>query len=372
MKMKFIRLLEQELSNKNLQYHDFIKLLKDPKVLEKLDTIFSDKESISILELTSMSSNENVIELFEDYLLQKGIPVVERKAYVTGRKTNETDSMSLFFREISKYDLLTKEEEQDLFFKYNNLPDGEEKDSIRGKIINSNLRLVAHIANKQKYKASGLDLGELVQEGCLGLMKSVDKFDYTLGYKFSTYATWWIRQAIDRAVKDKARVVRIPVHAGEQLNKIHQIIHQYYAETGEHLSLDSETIEAIAKEVNTTPDNVLLLLNQDRIYSLDKPIYTDEDSDRTALDYVSDGRSGEDEVLQDINRREIREFFENSGLSDREKDIIRLRYGFDTYTPMTLDAIAKEYGVTRERIRQIQNKAEKKLKARALKKNLLP
>ena len=260
----------------------------------------------------------------------------------------DMDSFKLYLKEIGRYDLLTSEEEVALAKRI------QEGDVFaRNKLAESNLRLV--ISYAKKYVGRGLSLHDLVQEGNLGLMKAVEKFDYTKGYRFSTYATWWIKQAITRAIADNGRTIRIPVHMVEQLNKINRAERTLVQELG-----TEPTLEQLAKYLGMTVDHLISIRQQTaEPVSLDMPVGEEDDS--TIQDFCTDdSKTPEDEITQ----MALRDQLENamSCLVPRERDIIRMRFGLDDGVPKTLEQVGLEFGVTRERIRQLESKALKKLR----------
>lgn len=262
------------------------------------------------------------------------------------------DSVRLYLREIGKIPLLTPEEEADLAQR---IVKGDKK--AKDKMVESNMRLVVSIA--KRYGGRGLDFLDLIQEGNTGLLRAVEKFDPDKGFKFSTYATWWVRQAITRAIADQARTIRIPVHMVETINKVLRTTRKLTAELNRE-----PTNEEIAKALDMEPEKIdyVMRIKQD-IASLDASIGREGDDEDSVLgDFVEDEErdSPEDSAANQILKEQLSEII--ATLTDREQKIIRLRFGIGGGRPHTLEEVGAEFDVTRERIRQIEAKALSKLR----------
>lgn len=262
------------------------------------------------------------------------------------------DSVRLYLREIGKIPLLTPEEEADLAQR---IVKGDKK--AKDKMVESNMRLVVSIA--KRYGGRGLDFLDLIQEGNTGLLRAVDKFDPAKGFKFSTYATWWVRQAITRAIADQARTIRIPVHMVETINKVLRTTRKLTTELNRE-----PTNEEIAAELHMDVDKIdyVMRIKQD-IASLDASVGKEGDDEDSVLgDFVEDEErdSPEDSAANQILKEQLSEII--ATLSDREQKIIRLRFGIGGGRPHTLEEVGNEFDVTRERIRQIEAKALSKLR----------
>ena len=262
------------------------------------------------------------------------------------------DSVRLYLREIGKIPLLTPEEEMELAKR---IVKGDKK--AKDKMVESNMRLVVSIA--KRYGGRGLDFLDLIQEGNTGLLRAVEKFDPDKGFKFSTYATWWVRQAITRAIADQARTIRIPVHMVETINKVLRTTRKLTSELNRE-----PTNEEIAKELDMEPEKIdyVMRIKQD-IASLDASIGREGDDEDSVLgDFVEDEErdSPEDSAANQILKEQLSEII--STLSSREQKIIRLRFGIGGGKPHTLEEVGNEFRVTRERIRQIEAKALSKLR----------
>lgn len=368
MNTKVFWLIGDSVSDEVVSFEKQMKIINNPEIRQELDKLFKDRKSVSISELKNMTSNTHILEVLEAYLSDVGIEVVYHNSYINKNKSGEIDIISQYFSELEKISLLTAEDEKYLFGKLNNAESDEERKYFKDRISEANLRLVIKEANR--YCNVGLDFLDLIQEGNLGLLKAIDKFDVTRGYKFSTYATWWIRQSITRAIADKGRTIRIPVHAHETLYKINKAMEQYYHDTGEKMILDNETLDMLANRFRTTPETIDRLIKVQSIVSLDQPVANGTSDHGVDLlgDFVADETAClEDEVMDNATDRETRQCLEDGPLSDKEKMVLKLRYGIGTNNPMTLQEVANIIGVTRERVRQIQAKGLSKLEKRARK-----
>jgi RNA polymerase primary sigma factor len=274
------------------------------------------------------------------------------KGQIDLRPDMTTDSLQLFLKDIGKVRLLTAQEEVELAKRI------ERGDlDAKQKMVESNLRLVVSIA--KNYRNQGLPFLDLIQEGTLGLVRAAEKFDYRKGFKFSTYATWWIRQAIARALADKARTIRIPVHVVEKLNKIGRAERKLVTELGRE-----PTAEEIAAVTGIDPEEVGAIKRSAQApISLEKPVGEEEESEFGQ--FIADERaeSPYDRAVDNLTKEALREALEN--LSYRERRVLELRYGLGGEHPRTLDEVGRTFNVTRERIRQIENQSLKKLQSLA-------
>ena len=262
------------------------------------------------------------------------------------------DSVRLYLREIGKIPLLNSEEELKLAYE---VVAGDKK--AKDKMAEANMRLVVSIA--KRYSGRGLDFLDLIQEGNTGLLRAVEKFDPDKGFKFSTYATWWIRQAITRAIADQARTIRIPVHMVETINKLLRTQRRMTQELNRE-----PTIEELDKELEMEPEKVeyVIKIKQD-IQSLDAGVgRDDDDADSVLQDFIEDEESAtpEESASSQLLKEQVQSVL--STLSDREQKIVRMRFGLDNGKSHTLEEVGQEFAVTRERIRQIEAKALAKLR----------
>ena len=361
------------------------KLIKQEKTLEMRDRYVADlvesaKKTNNVITTAEVSDyladlklTVEDIEASSDMLEKEGITIVNSRDEIPDYDEDDDDGVVLneeggidvdktvpknvptddpvrmYLKEIGKVSLLTAEEERELAIRMQN---GDEE--AKNKLCESNLRLVVSIA--KRYLNRGLTFLDLIQEGNLGLIKAVDKFDYTKGFKFSTYATWWIRQAITRSIADQARTIRIPVHMVETINKLIRIQRQLLQEYGRE-----PTAEEIAKEMGITVEKVreIKKISQDPV-SLETPIGEEEDSHLGDFIPDDDVQAPVDAAAYTMLKEQLMEVLDT--LSEREKKVLMLRFGLEDGRPRTLEEVGKEFNVTRERIRQIEAKALRKLR----------
>jgi RNA polymerase primary sigma factor len=316
------------------------------------------------LDETDVEDLHGLFEHFEIELVEEIDPAtaanlsIERALDERGRRTPKialdlkpdmtTDSLQLFLKDIGKVRLLTAPEEVDLAKRiWRGDMDAKQK------MVESNLRLVVSIA--KNYRNQGLPFLDLIQEGTIGLVRAAEKFDYRKGFKFSTYATWWIRQAIARALADKARTIRIPVHIVEKLNKIGRAERKLVTGLGRE-----PTLEEIAEVTGIDPDAVDAIKRSAQApISLEKPVGNDEESEFGQFIADEQAESPYERAVEILTKEALRDALEN--LSYRERRVLELRYGLDGERPRTLDEVGRTFNVTRERIRQIESGSLKKL-----------
>jgi RNA polymerase primary sigma factor len=276
----------------------------------------------------------------------------EQREAVKETREVTTDSLQLFLKDIGKVDLLTAAQEVELAKR---IERGEHR--AKQEMVEANLRLVVSIA--KKYRNQGLPFLDLIQEGTIGLVRAAEKFDHRKGFKFSTYATWWIRQAVARALADKARTIRMPVHIVEKLNKIVRSERKLRAELGREPS----SVE-IARDVELTPEEVEQIRRSSQApVSLETPVGDEEESEFGH--FLTDESEPLPEEVAEVELRKATLGRVLQTLSARERRVLELRYGLNGEHPRTLDEVGKTFNVTRERIRQIENQSLKKLRALA-------
>lgn len=316
----------------------FPEIEKDVEFLETMYDRFSIA-GIDVLQSGGMLGEDPSIEVIA-------------KKNTFKRSDSGYDSIQMYLREIGQYPLLNAHEERVLAKR---IDDGDEE--ARNLLARANLRLVVSIAKKYVGRSPDLTLLDLIQEGNLGLFKAVDKFDFTKGFKFSTYATWWIRQAITRALADQSRTIRIPVHMVETMAKYKQVSRRLAQDLGR-----DPMPEEIATEMDVEVEKIYQIekISQDTI-SLELPVGDDDDRSRLS-DFISDDKitSPDQEVSHSILTDQITEILET--LSDKERKILEMRHGLLDGTYHTLEEVGREFGVTRERIRQIEAKALEKIR----------
>ncbi|MEH7086966.1 RNA polymerase sigma factor RpoD [Neobacillus drentensis] len=259
------------------------------------------------------------------------------------------DPVRMYLKEIGRVDLLSADEEKKLALR---IEQGDEE--AKRRLAEANLRLVVSIA--KRYVGRGMLFLDLIQEGNMGLIKAVEKFDYQKGFKFSTYATWWIRQAITRAIADQARTIRIPVHMVETINKLIRVQRQLLQDLGRE-----PTPEEIGEDMDLTPDKVreILKIAQEPV-SLETPIGEEDDSHLGDFIEDQDATSPSEHAAYELLKEQLEDVLDT--LTDREENVLRLRFGLDDGRTRTLEEVGKVFGVTRERIRQIEAKALRKLR----------
>jgi len=309
---------------------------------EEMDEFFDllDEEGIEVIDDEHEPTEEMIGEDKEDF-------DVDDLSVPPGVKIN--DPVRMYLKEIGRVDLLTPEEEIELAKR---IEQGDEE--AKKRLAEANLRLVVSIA--KRYVGRGMLFLDLIQEGNMGLIKAVEKFDYRKGFKFSTYATWWIRQAITRAIADQARTIRIPVHMVETINKLIRVQRQLLQELGRE-----PTPEEIGKEMDLPTEKVreILKIAQEPV-SLETPIGEEDDSHLGDFIEDQDALAPDDAAAYELLKEQLEEVLDT--LTDREENVLRLRFGLDDGRTRTLEEVGKVFGVTRERIRQIEAKALRKLR----------
>ena len=345
-------LLEKGKAKGSLTNEEILEVLDEEELdVENMEKLMETIENLGI-EVTGYND-----ESFSD--IEAGLANVDNMGEYDGDEDGENavaqdgliidDPVKMYLKEIGKVDLLSTEQELELAEKMAN---GDEM--AKQKLVESNLRLVVSIA--KRYVGRGMFFLDLIQEGNLGLMKAVEKFDYTKGYKFSTYATWWIRQAITRAIADQARTIRIPVHMVETINKVLRVSRQLLQELGHEAST-----EEIAAKMNMSVEKVrdIMKLAQEPV-SLETPIGEEEDSHLGDFIPDDDAPAPAEAASYTLLREQLCEVLHT--LTPREEHVLKLRFGLEDGRTRTLEEVGKVFNITRERIRQIEAKALRKLR----------
>ena len=352
---KLVELLELAKKKKNvLEYQEISDFFKDsPLEVDQMEKVFDFLEAsgVDVLRITDNSGDELLLDNDMDMegLDDEEEVELDKIDLSVPEGVSIEDPVRMYLKEIGKVSLLSADEEIELAKR---MEKGDE--AAKKRLAEANLRLVVSIA--KRYVGRGMLFLDLIQEGNLGLIKAVEKFDYRKGYKFSTYATWWIRQAITRAIADQARTIRIPVHMVETINKLIRVSRQLLQELGRE-----PTPEEIAKEMDMSVERVreILKISQEPV-SLETPIGEEEDSHLG--DFIQDDNVPvpADAAAFTLLKEQLVEVL--STLTDREQKVLRLRFGLDDGRARTLEEVGKEFNVTRERIRQIEAKALRKLR----------
>ncbi len=339
----FKKLIEKGKATGKLTAQQIDEALIDMNIeVEALDKLYETLEAENIEIVDDMSSED-----FEDFDIDT--PKTAEMGAVDDKIVNIDDPVKVYLKEIGTVPLLTPEEEIELAIRI-----ASDDKNAKKRLAEANLRLVVSIA--KRYVGRGMQFLDLIQEGNLGLIKAVDKFDYTKGFKFSTYATWWIRQAITRAIADQARTIRIPVHMVETINKVKKTSSQLLHKNGR-----DPTAEEIAKELNMSVEKVrdIMRVAQEPV-SLETPIGEEEDSHLGDFIPDDDAPAPADAASMTLLKEQLDEVLKT--LTAREAQVLRLRFGLEGGHPHTLEEVGAEFNVTRERIRQIEAKALRKLR----------
>ena len=352
---KLVELLELAKKKKNvLEYQEISDFFKDsPLEVDQMEKVFDFLEAsgVDVLRITDNSGDELLLDNDMDMegLDDEEEVELDKIDLSVPEGVSIEDPVRMYLKEIGKVSLLSADEEIELAKR---MEKGDE--AAKKRLAEANLRLVVSIA--KRYVGRGMLFLDLIQEGNLGLIKAVEKFDYRKGYKFSTYATWWIRQAITRAIADQARTIRIPVHMVETINKLIRVSRQLLQELGRE-----PTPEEIAAELDMPVDRVreILKISQEPV-SLETPIGEEEDSHLG--DFIQDDNVPvpAEAAAQTLLKEQLDEVL--STLTEREQKVLRLRFGMSDGRARTLEEVGKEFDVTRERIRQIEAKALRKLR----------
>lgn len=344
-KMSVKTLIERGKATGHLTTHEIDAALVEMDMdLEELDKLYETIENQNIEIIDDMTDTS-----LDGLNVNEGDKTIDLSTMIDAKNIAMDDPVKVYLKEIGRVPLLTSEEEIELATRI-----ADNDPQAKKRLAEANLRLVVSIA--KRYVGRGMQFLDLIQEGNLGLIKAVDKFDHTKGFKFSTYATWWIRQAITRAIADQARTIRIPVHMVETINKVKKTNSQLLHENGR-----DPTAEEIADKLHMTPDKVreILRVAQEPV-SLETPIGEEEDSHLGDFIPDDDALAPADAASMLLLKEQLAEVLKT--LTPREEKVLALRFGLVDGHPHTLEEVGKEFNVTRERIRQIEAKALRKLR----------
>ena len=340
-------LIEKGKSKGSLSNSDIMEVIEFGEYdIDQIERLYDQLEASGI-EVTSYENPAEFEEIETEVGRHESAEDMEKMLQQEGLTID--DPVRMYLKEIGKVPLLDAEQELEVAER---MAQGDEQ--AKQMLIEANLRLVVSIA--KRYVGKGMFFLDLIQEGNLGLMKAVEKFDYTKGYKFSTYATWWIRQAITRAIADQARTIRIPVHMVETIHKVSRYQRQLLQELGHEASADE-----VAEKIGMSPEKVreIMKIAQDPV-SLETPIGEEEDSHLGDFIPDDDSPAPQEAASYAMLREQIREVLHT--LTPREEHVLKLRYGLNDGRTHTLEEVGKEFNITRERIRQIEAKALRKLR----------
>lgn len=328
-----------------LTYKEIMDSLQEVELSPELIESFYEKLTAMGIDIVDGTDELPVLDIDDE---EKGADEEEMELTLPDG-ISVTDPVRMYLKEIGRVPLLSADQEINLAVA---MEAGDEE--AKRRLVEANLRLVVSIA--KRYVGRGMSFLDLIQEGNLGLMRAVDKFDHHRGFKFSTYATWWIRQAITRAIADQARTIRIPVHMVETINKLIRISRQLVQELGRE-----PLAEEIAEHMDMTPEKVreILKISQDPV-SLETPIGEEDDSHLGDFIEDQDALAPSDAAAFELLKEQLEDVLHT--LTDREEKVLRLRFGLDDGKPRTLEEVGKKFSVTRERIRQIEAKALRKLR----------
>ncbi len=353
LKRELSELLEKSKKQNSISQEEVLQVFVEPELyVEELDNFYNElfQAQVNVYETTQNGNDQDKeIDLLK----------TELELIYSFSKTGASDPVRMYLKEIGRISLLSREEE----IRYAQAAD--QGDLVgRKKLIDANLRLVISIA--KKYIGRGMVFLDLIQEGNKGLIRAVEKYDWRKGFKFSTYATWWIRQAITRAIADQARTIRVPVHMVETINTLMRVSRKMMQDLGREPNDDE-----LAKELDVTVDKIREIKKvAQTTVSLEAPIGDDDGEESVLGDFVSDNRiiSPDEATMRNTLIESLEEVLKT--LSDREAKVLKMRFGLSSNRMMTLEEVGKEFGVTRERIRQIEAKALRKLKHPCLRKKL--